>query len=292
MHSLRIVALGFLGICLLLFLAVVLIAIFVPEPKDSETPTPTIVVTPTQTRVPTPTFRPYVPPANYTPAYKPVMPSDRVDAQSTELMQLYNELLSFKDEPDFHLYCFGIGSPYEPWVERVKSLEDRVGRGVVAIDFMAKTGIFPGHLWQMGWEYCQNQGYDTSQTLDIKGMINRKWLTSGVDPTPSSLPLPTVAPTKGFVLPPTVTRWPTSTPTLTPPTLTPFPASELMPEEECWEVVNAYMDGIIEGAILASSDKPMDFRYWTTGGTRNIQLEVWPESGGSRVSGYTWGQQV
>ena len=90
-------------------------------------------------------------------------------------------------------------------------------------------------------------------------------------PIPTATPTPALAPTLAYTATPRPT--PTLAPTRTPtPMPSPTPDGPLMPFEECQQVIETHMAGIIEDAILKGTDDPMSFRYWIDGEWSNVPL--------------------
>lgn len=108
-----------------------------------------------------------------------------------DLLAHYHQLLSFKDDPNFHVRCYAVGGPYNDWVKQNEELRDRVNNENPADPAFVpyQIGIYPSHLWQMGLDYCQNEGRETEWTLEIKEMMKAHWV--------AALPpiLPTATPT-------------------------------------------------------------------------------------------------
>ena len=108
--------------------------------------------------------------------------------QTLTLLRYYRELQGFKDNPDFHFYCYGVGGPYNDWVTNVKTLDGD------HLAILLETGIVPGELWQMGRDYCQNEGRDTSYTISLQSQMKPEWLamlpgdTSMLDAAPTVIP--------------------------------------------------------------------------------------------------------
>ena len=127
--------------------------------------------------------------ATYRPKIVATVPAPAMrTGQSLALLRYYRELQGFKDNPDFHFYCYGVGGPYSDWATNVKTL----GGDHLAI--LVETGIVPGELWQMGRAYCQNEGRDTSYTISLRSQMKPDWLamlpgdTSVLDATPTAIP--------------------------------------------------------------------------------------------------------
>lgn len=92
-----------------------------------------------------------------------------------ELLAAYQELLFFKDEPWFHAFCYSAASPANSWAESVN------GIGLQAFD---ETGVSGSDLWNMGWDYCQNEGWETEFTTVTREGMNHAWLSHQPVPTP------------------------------------------------------------------------------------------------------------
>ena len=139
----------------------------VPTSAPSPVPSPTATLPPTST----PTMKPAVPTPTMAPGPSPTPVPDlgAFSRDAIALLRLYDRLLDFKDDPEFHLYCYGVGGPYNTWVEEGQALE-------VDLATYSQTGIFFEDLWQMGWEYCQHQGQETEVTRAIKALMDREWL--------------------------------------------------------------------------------------------------------------------
>ena len=114
---------------------------------------------PTATPTPAPTATP--------------LSAEDLELLAREILVHYHELLSFKDDPDFHFYCYAGGGPYSAWVERGKAIREKEDMGILAI-----TGILSGELWQMGLDYCRNQGQETEYTEWLKERMDSDWLAS------------------------------------------------------------------------------------------------------------------
>ena len=95
--------------------------------------------------------------------------------EALELLSAYQELLLFKDEPWFHSFCYSVASPANAWAEYV------TGIGVQAFD---ETGVTGSDLWNMGWDYCQNQGGETEFTAVVREGMEPAWLSYQPVPTP------------------------------------------------------------------------------------------------------------
>ena len=132
---------------------VVLVATMCSFGDDSPTPTPTATPTPAPTATP--------------------LSVEDLELLAREILVHYHELLSFKDDPDFHFYCYAVGGPYSAWVERGKAIGEKEDMGILAI-----TGIVSGELWQMGVDYCRNQGQETEYTEWLKERMDSDWLAS------------------------------------------------------------------------------------------------------------------
>jgi hypothetical protein len=72
----------------------------------------------------------------------------------SELRAIYEELQSFKDNPEFRRYGFAPCCRYKGWLNRVLKImhETDPQRGRLLLQ---KTGFVPGDLYQLGMEYMR-----------------------------------------------------------------------------------------------------------------------------------------
>ena len=81
--------------------------------------------------------------------------------QALELRAVFEEMVKFKSEPWFHIFCFAKEtSPASGWAEHVQGMES-------SFELLDETGIHPSHLWSMGVDYCQSEGRETDYTTVI-----------------------------------------------------------------------------------------------------------------------------
>ena len=86
--------------------------------------------------------------------------SEKTEKLFQEFKTLYNELLVFKDNPDFIKFGFGAGGPYNKWLLSVKRLKVNPDSKL-----LLKKGIVPGELEQLGLEYVNSKGEETETTI-------------------------------------------------------------------------------------------------------------------------------
>lgn len=67
--------------------------------------------------------------------------------KSLEVIRLYERLQEFKDDPEFARVGFGIGGPYNEWLETIDALEDD------ALDVLNELGFLAGEVMMLGLEY-------------------------------------------------------------------------------------------------------------------------------------------
>lgn len=91
-------------------------------------------------------------------------------SDALEFAEIYRRLLEFKGDPDFHALCFAQSSPYKSWEQELNALGDRSGTKL-----LTETGIVPGDLWQMAWDYCNNEGGETDHTRFVRGEMKPGW---------------------------------------------------------------------------------------------------------------------
>lgn len=88
---------------------------------------------------------------------------DKVSADVEELKatfaSLFDELMGFKNNKNFHKYGFGQGGAYYSWLERVRAADNKY-KGITQI----QTGLFFGELAQVGLDYMRSKGTETEYT--------------------------------------------------------------------------------------------------------------------------------
>ena len=102
-------------------------------------------------------------------------PQHEFSPDSMTLLGLYRELEGFRYSPDFHFYCYGTGGPFNSWAENVLAIQH--GEGSLTV--LSDTGILAADLWELGREYCQNQGSETELSREIVGRMHPAWLAQG-----------------------------------------------------------------------------------------------------------------
>ena len=133
--------------------------------------------------------------ASRTPAAQPATTAAQPPPLSPEALELrawYQELLDFKDDPDFHAFCYGRGGPYADWVDRGKALEDRMEAKGVTLAVWAEAGVLRGDIWTMGVDYCTNEGRETEATLFFKENMKPRWLAASGDAAQAAQQRPVV----------------------------------------------------------------------------------------------------
>ena len=149
-----------------------------PTPTPTSVPTPMSVVGSDSYALSTPTRPPTE--ASATTPDAEVSTTPEFSAASLELLDLYQELLTFKDSPDFHYYCIDPSGPYDSWLNSVYSSSSD-------LDVWIQTGLHARDLQAMAVEYCQNLGNDTAKTRQLKAIMNPLWLSQSPS-LPSSTP--------------------------------------------------------------------------------------------------------
>jgi hypothetical protein len=91
------------------------------------------------------------------------------------LLSAFHELLKFKDEPWFHVFCYSSNGAAVGWSEYVKGMDSGT---------LQDTGIVPGELWGMGLEYCMNQGMETDDIRYLLRQMNPDWVNHRPIPDP------------------------------------------------------------------------------------------------------------
>ena len=81
----------------------------------------------------------------------------RVEEATVKLKQqlciLLEQLMDFKDNPDFKQYGFGKGGKYNKWLTDVEALRDSQPKGMHPIPLLLRAA--PGDLMTLGMEYMQ-----------------------------------------------------------------------------------------------------------------------------------------
>jgi hypothetical protein len=80
-------------------------------------------------------------------------------AHTKQLLALYKELHSFKDDPTFHEVGFGTCCRFHDWQTRVEAL-----RSKAELETLADVGVLPGDLLMLGMEYMRSKGRPTEYT--------------------------------------------------------------------------------------------------------------------------------
>ena len=80
-------------------------------------------------------------------------------AHTAQLLTLYEELHSFKDDPTFHEVGFGTCCRFHDWHTRVEALQSQAG-----LETLADIGVLPGDLMTLGMEYMRTKGRPTEYT--------------------------------------------------------------------------------------------------------------------------------
>ena len=101
--------------------------------------------------------------------------------EALELLSMYHELLNFKDEVWFTIFCFAQNSPASKWNTYLNS-----GAFTDTVMLHSETGIYPGDLFGIAVDYCQNEGQETDFVHTIKGRMQPDWLA--YSPVPPSKP--------------------------------------------------------------------------------------------------------
>lgn len=88
----------------------------------------------------------------------------------TEIQDMLESLLKFKNDPDFWYYGLGIGSNYNWWLKRMESLEKRIDNSPY---FGTRFKTIPRELIQIGMDYIKSHGLETSYTREALKEIRK-----------------------------------------------------------------------------------------------------------------------
>ena len=100
-----------------------------------------------------------------------VTKSTQWSQDARKLAREYSNLLGFKDNSDFHRFCYAESHRFHRWAQRIQKAQ-----ATAPPDVLVETGIMPGDLWQMGMDYCNNEGRDTEYTRWLKSQMKSDWL--------------------------------------------------------------------------------------------------------------------
>ena len=92
--------------------------------------------------------------------------ADHFSSDAQELLQLYQELHTFKDEANFHDIGFAICCSYSKWLLNVEDLTYRTRHKLIH-----EVGFLPGQLRQLGKEYMRSGGQPTAFTRELEAVI-------------------------------------------------------------------------------------------------------------------------
>jgi hypothetical protein len=81
--------------------------------------------------------------------------------------RLFNSLMSFKNNSDFHTYGFSTGYKYNSWLKEVQSLKTSPAAG----SFLSECGFVIGDLEMLGLEYATSGGRETEYSRYTSKMI-------------------------------------------------------------------------------------------------------------------------
>ena len=109
-------------------------------------------------------------------------PRTSFSPEALDLLATYHELLRFKDETWFHIYCLAPNGPAANWHAYLDSGAFGDINGIID-----ETGIVPGDLYGIAVEYCDSAGQETDFTEHILGRMEHDWLNYS--------PVPPVNPT-------------------------------------------------------------------------------------------------
>lgn len=150
----RVLAFGWLGVCLILF------ALPRPGPVPSRLPTPTPTSTPVASEPISPrSLLPYVHELSLKTTAGGQAAPRQLSTNAKQLRALWLELEGFKHDPKFHALGFDNPFQYGEWRGKVRTLDDRAGKSLIA-----EIGFSPGELLMLGEEYLRNKGLGTGRS--------------------------------------------------------------------------------------------------------------------------------
>jgi len=87
------------------------------------------------------------------------------------IKQLYNELMNFKDDAEFHRVGFGVCCKYKSWQTKVETF-----RKTTNLSFQEKVAA--GNLLVLGLEYMKTKGFENNYTRRTKATISELVISS------------------------------------------------------------------------------------------------------------------
>jgi len=82
--------------------------------------------------------------------------------------ELFNELMKIKDEPEFKIYGFGVGGPYNSWMEDLDKLtKDSY------LHSLSRKKLYISDLEILALEYVKTEGEENEYTRYIVNLINQ-----------------------------------------------------------------------------------------------------------------------
>lgn len=94
-------------------------------------------------------------------------------------IKLYEELIQFKDKPDFIQFGFAEISPYKEWYNKVENLSKKVGEQNTAY------AMILGEIMTLANEYCSSRGKETKITQELKHRFSFLYTNHIENPTSS-----------------------------------------------------------------------------------------------------------
>lgn len=85
----------------------------------------------------------------------------------SELQSLYKDLLGFKNKSDFALWGFDIDGPYNYWLKKAETFDNKTYAEV-----LAEHGIAPGDVKMLGIEYVKTKGQEDDYTRYLRSEID------------------------------------------------------------------------------------------------------------------------
>jgi hypothetical protein len=84
----------------------------------------------------------------------------------SQIQGLFNELRTFKNDPDFHTNGFRDGYKYNSWLKEVQKMKNEENNNL-----LIGLGFVPGDLEMLGSEYLKSKGNETEYSSWIKKTI-------------------------------------------------------------------------------------------------------------------------
>ncbi len=88
------------------------------------------------------------------PEEAPAVSASSWSETTRQLITLFAELQSFKDESEFHFFGFAVGGPYNDWLSRLEMLREEEN----GVETLGDIGYVVFDLYTLAMDYANNEG--------------------------------------------------------------------------------------------------------------------------------------